>query len=184
MSKTTRFAPVLAGLVLLGAALTAQATPITWTLNNVTFDDGATASGWIEYDAATQFSSSYSVSVTAGSALSAFSFVPSNSDFYNVGGFGPNSFYLWEAGTGAQLPRTFNFSFDTALTDAGGSHDLLTAYSYDCTNCEPWRYVASGSLTALPVVVQAVPEPGTLGLLVPALGMLGWMARRRKQKAA
>jgi len=183
MSKKMWRAPVLAGLVLLGAALPAQATLVTWTLNNVTFDDGGTASGWIEFDAATQSSTSYNVSLTAGSVLPAFTFVHANSYLSNVGAYGPNSFYFWESGTGATEPRTFNLSFATPLGDEGGTHELLTAYSYDCANCT-FRMVTGGSLTAPAAVGNGVPEPATLGLMVPALGMLGWMARRRKQKAA
>lgn len=190
MSKKMWCAPVLAGLVLLAAA-PAQATPLTWTLDNVTFDDGATASGWITYDAADPFSSVFNVSVTAGTVLSAFTFHKDNVNLGDVNdnsyleapGTGPNGFFLWEK-TPTTLNRTFNFSFANALTDAGGTEALLTTDSYDCTGCIPWRYVTGGSLTTAPVVGTGVPEPATLGLMVPALGMLGWMARRRKQKAA
>lgn len=194
MSKKMWCAPVLAGLVLLGAALPAQATPVTWTLNNVTFDDGGTASGWIAYDAADPHASLFNVSLTAGALQPAFTFhkdnttvaTPGDNSFLDYPGFGDNSFFLWEIGSAD--PRNFNFSFASALDAAGGTHDLLTAYSYDCTvnHCDigQARMVTGGSVTTLPAVVgNDVPEPATLGLMLPALGMLGWMTRRRKQKA-
>lgn len=191
MKKKMWWAPVVAGLVLLGAALPAQATPVTWNLNNVTFDDGATASGWIAYDAADLHASLFNVSVTAGPVLSAFTFhkdntligVGGDNSFLDFPGFGSNSFFLWETGTNGAA-RTFNFSLADALGTAVGT-DLLTTGSYDCINCSPFRNVTGGSLTTGAVVVgNGVPEPATLGLMLPALGMLGWMARRRKQTAA
>lgn len=194
MSKKSWCAPVLAGLVLLAAALPAQATPVTWTLNNVKFDDGGTATGWITYDAADLHASLFNVTLTAGTSQPAFSFHKDNiavpvlgdNSFLDYPGYGDNSFFLWEIGSSD--PRWFNFSFASALTDAGGTHDLLTATSFDCTlnHCDigQARMVTGGSLTTLPIVGAPVPEPATLGLMLPALGMLGWMARRRKHKAA
>lgn len=194
MKKKMWWAPVVAGLVLLGAALTAQATPVTWTLNNVTFDDGGAASGWITYDSADPHASLFNVTLTAGSLQTAFTFHKAqisvaalgDNSFLDYPGFGPNNFFLWEIGSAD--PRNFNFSFASPLTDAGGTHDLLTASSYDCKNneCDKARMVTGGSLTTLVTGPgpNGVPEPATLGLMLPALGMLGWMARRRKQKAA
>jgi hypothetical protein len=176
MKKNALRTAVVAGLML-GATLPAQAALITWNLDGVTFNDGSTATGSILIDPTAHTSSTFSVSTTAG-ALSAFTFNNSNSGLYFGGGAGPNNFILLDSGA----HRYFNFSFASGLNAAGGTFALNTASSYECMNCNPFRRVTSGSLTA--VAAADVPEPATAALLLPALGMLGWMSRRRKKQAA
>jgi hypothetical protein len=168
---------VIAGSLMLGAMLPAQAGVLTWDLDGVKFEDGTTATGSIMMDVATHTVSTFSVSTTAG-ALSAFTFENSNSGLYFGGGAGPNNFILLDSSG----RRYVNFSFTDALSATGGTFALNTASSYECMNCSPYRMVTAGTLTT--VAPAAVPEPGTVALLVPALGMLGWMSRRRKKQAA
>jgi hypothetical protein len=167
---------MVAGIVLLGSALPALAAPIKWTLSDVRFTDGATASGSFFYDADAQKGSMFDVSTSAG-ILSAFHYEPAHSGFYTGGGSGPNNFILM-ANDGL---RYLNFSFLDPLSNAGGTIDINLASSYECLNCSPFRTMVSGSVTTLSA---NVPEPGTLAMVMPALGMLGWMARRRNKKSA
>jgi hypothetical protein len=165
----------LAGLVLTAGALPAQATPITWNLDGVTFSDGTTASGSFTIDAAAHTWSSLNISTMSG-VLSAFTYDASNSGIY-FNGFGPNAFSIIP-GNGQ---RYLTFSFLDPLPINGGSAAINTAASWECNNCGTFRMVTHGSLTS---AAANVPEPGTLAIMAPALGLIGFLARRRKYRAA
>ena len=164
---------VVIGIALLASSLSAHAIPITYTLQNVTFADGATASGSFVFDANTHLSSGYSISTTAGT-LTAFTWNQFDSGLYYGGGAGPNNFTLIT--TNGQ--RVFNFSFINPFTNAGGTYAINTASTYECYNCSPFRRVTGGTVSSV-----AVPEPGTAALMLSAIGILGFAARRRKHAA-
>jgi hypothetical protein len=170
--KTTYLAAMALGAALLGASLPAAAIPITYNLSNVAFSDGTLATGWIEFDADTKKSNAYDISTTPG-ILSAFNWSKLNSGLYYGGGAGPNNFTIITTSGN----RVFNFSFLSPLTNAGGVNLLNIASTYECNNCGTFRRVTSGSLTA---VAAEVPEPGTLALMLPLLGMAAFARRRRK----
>ena len=174
MKKNTLRAAVVAGFLLLGAAVQAQAALITWTLQDVAFTDGASATGSFTIDAQARTWSAFNIATTDGANLSAFNYNPTNSGLY-FNGFGPNSFTVMP-GNGH---RYITFSFLQPLTDAGGTVAINTPSSWECNNCSPWRTMA-GSVTT---EAAEVPEPATLAMVLPALGMLGWMSRRRKKQA-
>lgn len=159
------------GVALLASSLSAHAIPITYTLQNVTFADGTAASGSFSFDANTHLSSGYSISTTSGT-LSAFTWNQFDSGLYYGGGAGPNNFTLIT--TNGQ--RVFNFSFLNPFTNAGGTYAINTASTYECNNCGTFRRVTGGSVTS-----NAVPEPGTAALMLSAIGVLGFAARRRKR---
>jgi hypothetical protein len=177
MQKNTLSKVVIMGVMLFAASLPAKAGLMTWNLNGVTFADGTTATGSIVMDPTARTSSTFSVSTTAGT-LSAYTFDNATSGLYFGGGAGPNNFILFNG----QLQRYFNFSFISPMDAVGGTFALNTSSSYECMNCSPFRMVAKGSLTTVQAV--AVPEPATAAMLLPALGMLGWMSRRRKKASA
>ena len=170
--KTTLFAGLVLGASLLTAGLSAQATPITYRLTDVRFADGTFATGTVTFDSDTRRSSAYDISTTAG-VLGAFDWSLANSGLYYGGGAGPNNFTLITTNGS----RAFNFSFLSPFTNAGGSNLINIASTYECLNCNPFRRVTGGSLTA---VSAEVPEPGTLALMLPALGALAVASRRRK----
>jgi hypothetical protein len=177
MSKKLLSGFATAGLLFMGAVTPAQAIPLSYTLQDVRFSDGATAAGSFIYDADTRIGTSFSVSTTAG-VLSAFTFDGATSGFYSGGGAGPNNFILFTN----PGDRYFNFSFLTPLTNAGGTYALNTASSYECNNCGTFRMVVAGAVSSLAPV--SVPEPATAALLLPSLGIMGLFARRRKQVKA
>ena len=59
---------LLSGLVLM-LSVAAHAQPLTWILQNVTFDDGGTASGSFTFDATTGSDSNVNIATTAGTVL-------------------------------------------------------------------------------------------------------------------
>ncbi len=170
MIKTSLRGVAAAAALLLASVAPAQATPLTWHLHNVSFTDGASASGSLIYDPATNTGSVLGVSVTAGPQLTAFNYNSGNSGLFG-NGFGPHAFSIMELNG----KRYFNFSFVDALSNAGGTFALNTAASFDCMNCAPFRLVAGGTLTT-----AEVPEPGGAALMLGALGAAALVARRRR----
>ena len=73
-----------------------------------------------------------------------------------------------------------SFSAST-LSSGSASFSNLAAgnYSYNVTGS---GFLAGGTLTSTltPVSVSPVPEPGSLAMLLAGLGMVGFMARRRR----
>jgi len=142
---------------------TAQADPIVWTLQGVTFDDGGTATGSFIYDAATNTYSSWDIATTRGFAVilpftygsSADLFEPSASQV----GF---HFELVPLG----FRRNLNLTFLSPLTDAGGTIGILSqSYEYDVeshSGLPVIRHITAGSVSTGPA---AVPEPATFVLL-------------------
>lgn len=167
----------IAGMAMFAASVTASATPILYTLDNVTFVDGTSATGSITFDADTKRSSDFSI-LTSQGILSPFSWNPSDSGLYYGGGAGPNNFTLITR----DGRRVFNFSFLNPFTNAGGSNLINIASTYECNNCGTFRRVTGGSLTSQ--AVSAVPEPSTTALLLAAAGIFTFMQRQRKKIGA
>jgi len=153
-----------------------QAAPVTWTLNDVGFDDGEILEGSFTFDADTNsysnvyiYSSDYSYAGYSDTALPPF--VIWNSIYSSS-----NENYL-----GGETAYDFvglfilDLRFDSALTNAGGSVSLLpTSYEglYQGEFVAFERAVVSGTLSAVPI-------PAPAWLFGSALAGLGWM--RRKQ---
>lgn len=174
MNNTIR-AAIVSGFLLVGAALPAQAAIIKFNLDGVTFTDNTVVTGFINFDTNTLQSPNYSFSTQQG-ILSAFNYNETNSGLYAGSGYGPNNFMvLTDDGR-----RYFNFSFLTPLNATDVSFALNAGSVYECNNCGTVRYVTSGSLTN---AAAEVPEPATAALLLPALGALAWMSRRRTKPA-
>lgn len=169
MNKKLFARAAFAGAALLAAALPAQAVPITYTLQDVRFEDGASATGSFTFDANTGTASDWTISVSEG-FLSSFTYHTTNTHLAIANLLNANSL-LFSTGL-----RYINFAFDSALTNAGGTHALRTgSASYECTNCDMVRYIAAGSVTSLSA---EVPEPATALLMLPAA--LGLFAARRR----
>jgi hypothetical protein len=170
------FSKLILGVALCTGFLAAHATPITYTLSGVTFDDGTLATGSFIYDADTRQSLAFDITTTAG-LLSSYNWSKANSGLYAGAGAGANNFALLSF-TGQRL---FNFSFLDPFTNAGGVNLINIASTYECANCNPYRRVTAGSVTSLQA--GAIPEPGTLALMLPAFAAMAFAARRRKERA-
>ena len=157
-------------------AMPAHANPITWNLSGVTFDDGTSATGSFTIDWASKTWTAFDVATQDGK-LPALDYTPGNSGLY-FNGAGPNSFSIIDS----PAHRYITFAFDQALT-APGAYAINTAYSWDCNNCGTYRRIISGNVTSLSPSAS-VPEPSSLALVLPAIGMLALVRRKRKQTAA
>lgn len=157
----------LAALLLIVSA-TAHAVPVTWTFQNVVFEDGGTLAGSFTYDADTVSYSDVNVTTTAGSAAPGATYLFQDA-FFPL--FGPdNTWFSPVNGGDATGEYSVHLSFLEDLTNAGGTIALNSSFEGICTasNCingDILRYVTSGSVTAVPV-------PAAVWLMLSGLASL------------
>jgi hypothetical protein len=159
-----------------------MASPVSWQVSNVVFDDGGTLAGTFIFDAATGAYSSIDLSSTAGTTItsnrhygSPFPLSPGNSSLMiaiadaNLPLEGQDALVLtWgavltdEAIATTVLPRSQGFSFEGFVRGAGlpGLRNV----------------VSTGTVAA----VTSVPEPGTLPAAALALAALAATHRRKR----
>jgi hypothetical protein len=143
-------------------AINAQAKPITWYLQGVTFADGSTASGSFVYDVDNGFNGTYSsisIATTAGTT------VPANAFAFSDPGAVSYSIRILPVTLGSgDLTGTpvLILNFTAPLTDLGGTVSLVTSGAFAslwgrCVNStcsdiqrpSPIEYVTAGSVTAI-----------------------------------
>ena len=173
----------LAALTVLVGASNAYASPVTWTLENVAFADGGTASGSFTYNATTNFYSAINISTTATDGLPATVF-----QYKSIFGTAP-SVAVFVDSNSADLTgfHDLTFRFTSNLTDAGGTIPLQLSFGSFETTCNnaqcgsvgsPTSYITAGSVTT---GVAATPEPATISLILVGLVAI-IVARRRSAK--
>ncbi len=158
----------------------AQALPITWTLQGVTFDDGGTASGDFTLNQYGFLSSSSIITTSVVNGFSGNTYLfPGGSINPNFDVSPPNTFRItFQADSTHALSLDFLYSLDSNnLTINPLKLNLSSSFecegSYSCYNGSGGtiRYVRSGGV---------IPEPTTLGLLL--IGAAGAVARMRARK--
>lgn len=170
----------LLALALLAIPVSANAALVTWSINNVAFGDGGTASGSFAYDASTNTFSNIAVTTTAGSIYSSGASYASgggNINFFKF--YSTSSFVL---GTTRQL----YIDFYPYMTDAGGTSPIggvieSVCESATCLSPSSSRSGASGNDLDSISSTAPVPLPAAVWLMLSGLGGLGFL---RKRKAA
>jgi len=173
------------------AAAPVQAVPITWTLENVTLDDGAVASGWFVHDRDLDENpvTDWFLEVTGGDVGVFPPFEWSNDgDWHDAANVEPGSLGwlinfsgLPEYGYGG-APRQIRLVFHGELP---GAYDtvvplVLGGLAAECYACVPYRMITGGQVrSGPPPGPSPVPEPSALLLLGAGLaGLAAWRTRR------
>ena len=166
---------------------TVQATPITWNLSGVAFDDGGSATGSFVFDADTDNFSAISVTTSGGTTGQSHVYISATQ-------FASAQFPDLFEGSSIIPGTTANLSMAlvTPMTNAGGTINIQGPGSAGitqegicilgdsfCTTATPFRQIVSGSITTRN---QSVPEPA--GLTLMALGLAGIGYRCKQNKAA
>jgi len=132
---------------------------LTWSLDNVTFNDGGIATGSFTIDASLNSVLNWNISVSGGDQVvfPTFNYTPATAPspgIFIVDGGG----VILEFGIDINAPvgtpesRRLILTTDGPLTDAGGTVQLITdplGESRECYNCSPQRSVVTGSVTAV-----------------------------------
>jgi hypothetical protein len=161
--RTVSKVMIILGL-LIGSAFSAMA-DTKWTLSDVVFDNGNTATGWFLVNPTLTGYDGYSITVT-GPALGATFTATIAVDAYLpvLLGFANSDFsrYL------ALVPAT-------PLTNAGGTIPLV--FGVDCPGCGTMLLPADGHNPE--VIAATTPEPSALLLLTTGLGPAAFWLRRK-----
>jgi len=154
--------------IVLGFATSASA-QVTWTLNDVTFTNGNTATGTFTTNAAVNDFLSFSITVTGSDSSAAFTATQMDAGALpDIVGFANSDFSKYVA--------LFTAS---ALTNAGGIIPLVNTpnQSVDCPGC---GVLVLNSDTEL---IGVTPEPSTAGFMLVGLALLmgTWFLRRGRR---
>jgi hypothetical protein len=166
-----------AALALLGAASSAQAAVIIWTLKDVVFDDGGTASGYFGYDTVLGTANRFNMTTTDGSRLSGFHYHAPATIFRGANFVVPDNLVWISPGHGLVLGFAGPLSAPgtVALTDNGGNLGGTFELQLDSSFRRSVRGISSGSVTG-----AFVPEPASWALMLLGFGGLGAALRRRR----
>jgi hypothetical protein len=168
-------------------SVAAKADTITWMLEDVTFDDGGTASGTFTVDATTGQPLSVDIVTTDGSTLqgTSYSTVAGLPSGLSWGSFLTARDLIHHPPTGNL--QFINITFANPLTTPGIDPILPelpgVAFSAECINCFPSRLITGGEAVSV-----AVPGPiagaGLPGFAAVCAGLFGWWRRKRRAEAA
>jgi hypothetical protein len=175
------FSALVLGLLFMQSAV---ATPVTWTLNGVTFSDDTTASGSFTYDADLNIYTNVEITTTFndwpdGAVPYTFEY-----EVHDSGVISDTQLYVQDLYTLQTDPVLITKSyallidFDQPLTNGGGEVALVGAIK-DFQEYAEFSMTGGDQAAIVAGTVTAVPVPAAIWLFGSALAGLGWM--RRKQ---
>jgi hypothetical protein len=159
------FAALIFGVLSHGAA----ASLVEWTVQGL-FIDGGSLTGSFVYDADTNVYSSWDILASASilGPPPSHNYLPSNSSTVGSSAAG----VIFSAPADA---RTLSLGFNPALTNFGGLVDVSATEVFDSGS----RFTFGAFAIGLPVA--AIPEPSTYALMLAGLGLVGFVAHRRRK---
>lgn len=182
----------IASFVVAGSA---NAAVLTWTLQDVVFTDGGSASGTFDFDTSTNTYSNISITTTGGTANAGSTYgVP---DPANGGGNATVLIAVASAMVDYTDTPFLAFVWTSALTDLGGAVaiDPLAYYTFEslCSDVscasvggpsipEYRRLVSGSAISTIISPPSEVPLPAALPLFLAGLAGLG-VAKRRGRSA-
>lgn len=131
----------------------ANATPLHWQLNGVTFNDGGKVFGGFDFDSSTATYSNINITTTPGTLLNGAYYsaaAPYANPIANTSFYGVSTVPVFSGST-----LTLNLTFASALTSAGGTTGFAgaavegTCASSTCVMFTPVRTIASGTVSAI-----------------------------------
>ncbi len=183
---TSRFVGALGAFLM---ASTSWSAALTWTLNDVTFDDGARAVGMFDYDVATNKYSNIAITVTGFASSQVYGPLDSNPYTYInpvVIGFSTDDRLVFIEEFISSDPvsdcisscqRTMLVEFDAPLTALGGSisidPNVVSSESLENGIDSDTHNIVGGSISASPI-----PVPAAAWLFGSALSLFGWLRHR------
>jgi hypothetical protein len=153
----------IAGLAF--AFATCASADITWTLNDVTFTDGNSATGFFTTDLGITTINSFSIVVGNANPLDSF-----------TAAIMVNAYLPSEIGiANSDWSKYVDLYLSSPLTSAGGKVNI--ASGFDCPTCGVLIVHSDTGVTG--VVGSTVPEPRFGAVLLIGLAGLGFLARRK-----
>lgn len=186
------FASAAVALSFLAFIATAQAAPLQWTLTDVTFDDGGTATGSFVYDADSNTYSNIALKTTAGTAGAAAEFRTKCTTAHCLSSL-PELLFIASANQ-SDLTNVPLLDIEPSgpLTNTPATVDLVFGMSFLCSNAActgiggGLRVFTTGQLIGTPYVAPpatptSVPTTGawSLALLSMLLAAAACMYRRK-----
>ncbi|RBP13889.1 hypothetical protein DFR50_111151 [Roseiarcus fermentans] len=146
-----------------GAASQARA-DVWWTLENVTFDDGGTATGsfMINVD---DYSGGGQAATTAGATLGGYTY-----DYVTTNNPTDDTMYFQLAGP-YEYARGMALTFAHPLTTAIDENDIIGASSWECAG---YSCPGSGTIRYVTGGYAVAPEAPTWAMMILGAGLLGF----------
>ncbi|MEM1045869.1 MAG: PEP-CTERM sorting domain-containing protein [Pseudomonadota bacterium] len=163
--------------------LPASAGAVTWSLQDVVFANGETATGTFDYDGSGNFSN-VNITASGGGLAAPLSFTSIDIDSSDL--------YLGALQDSSPVGDIIlNLVFPSGLGNGPGPVGLRTGTGFDgLLICDGGGVNDCGIVTGFSTVVSGaaivspVPLPAALPLLAGGLGLIGLMGWRRKRRAA
>lgn len=169
-----KFKHLLIAIGLLSSVSNANAAIVTWTFDNIYFDNFGFASvilrGTLSYDADTNKFTNSTLDRTSSNLDPSF--------YVNPISLGNTSNANGITFSDAGFP-TGSLTFLTPLTNAGGTV-FLSSGNITSPSGNVWSLRSEQSISA--PLTSAVPEPETYAMMLAGLGLAGFAARRKASK--